>query len=125
MEALDCAKKRFKAKAQRKGLSGNQLFEALAVAGLRGSGGPRLEIIAFEHGGEFRRRPEKLPRFGFRETRQPRRLEICGASVRRFDERLHRLRQLRRQPEAQMDRGEQSLLDRLVTVADHRLEWRD
>src|SRR5512144_3282449 len=107
------------------GSAAEQFFEALAVAGLRGSCGPRLEIVAFERGGKFRRRPEKFPGLGFRETRQPRRLEICGASVRRFYEHLQRLWQLCRQPETQMDGGEQPFLHGLVAVADHRLERRD
>src|SRR6187397_486306 len=108
-----------------KGSAAEQLFEALPVAGLRGSSGPRLEVVTFEHGGKFWRWPEKFPGFGFREACQPRRLEIRGASVGGFDKRLQRLRQLCRKPETQMDGGKQSLLHRLVAVTDHRLERRN
>src|SRR5262245_19201147 len=112
--------KRFTETVRRKGLSRKQLFEPLPVEGLRGSGGPGLEIVTLERGREFRRRSEKFPGLGWRKARKLGRLEIGGAPVGCFDEGLQRLRQLCRQPEAKMDRREQPPLDRLVAVADHR-----
>src|SRR5262249_44755949 len=117
-----CAKKRLKEKPRRKGLSGKELFKTLFITRLRGSGGPRLEIVALESSGKFRRRSKKFACFGFGEARKSGCFEIGRAAVRGFDERLQRFRQFCRQSEAQMNGGEQPLLHGLVTVADHCLE---
>ena len=73
----------------------------------------------------MRRRPEETPRLGGGEAGEPRRFEIGRAAVGGLDQALDLVGTHRRQSEAQMDRGEQPRLDRLVGVADHRLERRD
>jgi hypothetical protein len=63
--------------------------------------------------------------FRLRKPRQPRRLEIGGALVGGLDLLCQFLRQHRRQAEADVDGGEQAVLDHLVGAADHGLERRD
>ncbi len=109
----------------RKGHCRNSLREALEIALFGHLRGPGREIVALDGGREFGRRPEELAGLRAGKTGEPRRFEIGGGAIGGLDQGRKLARQHRRQAEAQMDGGEQPRLDRLVGVADHRLERRD
>src|SRR5579862_689176 len=102
-----------------------ELYKAFAIACFRSLRRPRCQIVPFQSGGKFRRPPEKASRLGQRETRKPRRFKKGGIAVGGLDQALQRRRQRRGQAEAAVNGRQQAMLDRLVAVADHRLERRN
>src|SRR3984957_8458771 len=102
-----------------------KLGESLEIARLGRLRRPRLEVVALERGGYERRTAEKPARFGNVEAREPGGFQESRLAVGGFDQLFQLRRRFRRQAEAAMDRSEQTPLDGLVGVADHRFERRD
>src|SRR5215211_272625 len=100
-------------------------LEQFEIALFCHGGGPWSEVLPFLSRRQRGRPSKETACLVVGEPGEPRRLEIGGGLVGRLDDPDHIARQRRRQAEAQVNGGEQALLDRLVGVPDHGLERRD
>src|SRR6266851_2473367 len=95
-----------------------ELGETVEIALLGRLGRPRLEVVAFDRGGECGRRSEEPARLARGKSGEPRRLEIGGAAIGGLDQGGELGRQDHGQAEAQVNGGKEARLDYLVDVAD-------